>query len=405
MKLIERTEYLDVLKRVRGTPDIKVVTGIHRSGKSKLLDSFATWIGKNDKKANVIKINFNLSKFKNQMNSEALEEFAEQSYRPKKNNYLLIDEVQLCESFEKALNSLHASEKYDIYVTGSNAFLLSSDLATLFTERTFEIQIFPFSFAEYTRYYKPKNIDASFDAYVKEGGMAGSYLYKMENEKFRYIGEDVFNTLVVRDIVQKYKIRNKVFIEKLIDFLMDNVGNITSTRNIAKTISAVGDATNHKTIGAYIDYLCKAFAFYKVRRYDIRGKRYLATEDKYYLCDHSFRYARLGTRNMDYGHIYENIVAMELMRRGYQLYVGVLYKKEIDFVAMKHDEKLYIQVSDNITAESTFEREVTPLLGIKDAYPKILIARTNHETFQYEGIKVVDISRWLLGMELGYEVP
>lgn len=175
MKLIERTEYLDVLKRVRGTPDIKVVTGIHRSGKSKLLDSFATWIGKNDKKANVIKINFNLSKFKNQMNSEALEEFAEQSYRPKKNNYLLIDEVQLCESFEKALNSLHASEKYDIYVTGSNAFLLSSDLATLFTGRTFEIQIFPFSFAEYTRYYKPKNIDASFDAYVKEAGMAGSY--------------------------------------------------------------------------------------------------------------------------------------------------------------------------------------------------------------------------------------
>lgn len=172
MKLIERTEYLDVLKRVCGTPDIKVVTGIRRSGKSKLLDSFATWIEKNDKKANVIKINFNLSKFKNQMSSGALEEFAEKSYKPKKNNYLFIDEVQLCESFEKALNSLHASEKYDIYVTGSNAFLLSSDLATLFTGRTFEIPIFPFSFIEYTKYYKPKNIDASFDAYVKEGGMA-----------------------------------------------------------------------------------------------------------------------------------------------------------------------------------------------------------------------------------------
>ncbi len=297
------------------------------------------------------------------------------------------------------MNSLHATEKYDIYVTGSNAFLLSSDLATLFTGRTFEIQVFPFSFAEYVKYYKPKNPEASFDAYLKEGGMAGAFLYKTENEKFRYVNEDVFNTLVIRDIVKKYKIRNKVFLEKLIDFLMDNVGNISSTRNIAKAITAAGDTTNHKTIGSYIDYLCKAFAFYKIRRYDIRGKKYLATEDKFYLCDHSFRYARLGTRNMDYGHMYENMVAMELLRRGYQLYVGVLFKKEIDFVAMKHDEKLYIQVSDDISGDSTFRRETDPLLRINDAYPKMLLARTNHEAYQYEGIKVLDISRWLLGKE------
>ena len=189
----------------------------------------------------------------------------------RKNNYLFIDEVQLCNSFEKALNSLHATEKYDIYVTGANAFLLSSDLATLFTGRTFEIQVFPFSFAEYVKYYKPKNPEASFDAYLKEGGMAGAFLYKTENEKFRYVNEDVFSTLVIRDIVKKYKIRNKIFLEKLIDFLMDNVGNISSTRNIAKAITAAGDTTNHKTIGSYIDYLCKAFAFYKIRRYDIRG--------------------------------------------------------------------------------------------------------------------------------------
>ena len=399
MKLIERTEYLDTLKRVKGTPDIKVITGIRRSGKSKLLDSFARWVEKNDKKANVIKINYNLTKFEKLLNYSALEEFVEQSYKPRKNNYLFIDEVQLCNSFEKALNSLHATEKYDIYVTGSNAFLLSSDLATLFTGRTFEIQVFPFSFAEYVKYYKPKNPEASFDAYLKEGGMAGAFLYKTENEKFRYVNEEVFNTLVIRDIVKKYKIRNKVFLEKLIDFLMDNVGNITSTRNIAKAITAAGDTTNHKTIGSYIDYLCKAFAFYKIRRYDIRGKKYLATEDKFYLCDHSFRYARLGTRNMDYGHMYENMVAMELLRRGYQLYVGVLFKKEIDFVAMKHDEKLYIQVSDDISGDSTFRRETDPLLRINDAYPKMLLARTNHEAYQYEGIKVLDISRWLLGKE------
>ena len=381
MKLIERTEYLDTLKNVRGTPDIKVITGIRRSGKSKLLESFAEWIAKNDKKANIIKINFNLTKFEKLQNYSALEEYAEQAYKPKKTNYLFIDEVQLCDSFEKALNSLHATEKFDIYVTGSNAFLLSSDLATLFTGRTFEIPVFPFSFAEYTKYYKPKKMEDSFESYLKEGGMAGSFLYKTESEKFRYVNEDVFNTLVIRDIVKKYKLE----LVKQTESDMDDWYHIT----IHQLVKVCRD----------IDYLCKAFAFYKIRRFDIRGKRYLTTEDKYYLSDHSFRYARLGTRNMDYGHVYENMVAMELLRRGYQLYVGVLYKKEIDFVAMKHDEKLYIQVSDNISDKKTFERETAPLLGIKDAYPKMLIARTNHETTQYEGIRIVDVSRWLLGMD------
>lgn len=399
MRLIERTHYLEALKRVKGTPDIKVVTGIRRSGKSKLLDAYANWVEKTDKKANLIKINFSLVKFEPLTDYGALNDYVEKSFVKGKNNCLFIDEVQLCGSFEKALNSLHATEKYDIYVTGSNAFLLSSDLATLFTGRTFEIRIFPFSFAEYAIYYKAKNPEALFDRYVREGGMAGSFLYKTENEKYDYIRDDVFNALIVRDIISKYKIRNKPFLEKLMDFLMDNVGNISSVRNMSKTLDASGNYTNNKTIGCYVEYLCRAFAFYRVRRYDIRGKKYLTTEDKFYLADHSFRYARLGTRNMDYGHVYENIVAIELLRRGYELYVGVLYKKEIDFVAIRRNEKIYIQVSDDITRQETFEREVEPLLKIKDAYPKVLIARTNHDAYLHEGIRVIDIAKWLLGKD------
>ena len=300
-----------------------------------------------------------------------------------------------CNNFEKAINGLHASEKYDIYITGSNAFLLSSDLATLFTGRTFEIKVYPFSFSEFQQYFKYDNNYDAFDKYVLEGGMSGSYLYKDIEAKYNYINE-VYHTLIVRDIRTKYHIRNVALMDRISDFLMDNISNLTSARSLADTFNSNKDKINHKTVGSYMQYLCNAFAFYKVRRYDIQGKKYLSSNEKYYLCDHSFRYAKLGTKNMDYGRVYENIVAIELMRRGYEIYVGTLYKKEIDFVAIKRDEKIYIQVSDDISGEKTFEREVSPLLAIRDAYPKILIARTRHDSYQYEGILIIDIADWLI---------
>lgn len=394
MKLIERDFYLEKLKSVIGTPDIKVITGVRRSGKSKLLESFKQYILKNNPQANIVHINFNLAEFENLKDYHALNDYIEKSYVNGKENFVLIDEVQLCPNFELTINSLHAKEKYDIYLTGSNAFLLSSDLATLFTGRTFEIKVYPFSFKEYLQYFGEKNAYDAFESYVKEGGMAGSYLYRDMETKYDYI-KDVFDTLIVRDIRQKYKIKNPQLMDRLVDFLMDNISNLTSARNIAETLTASKDKINHKTIGSYIQYLCNAFAFYKIRRYDIHGKKYLSTNDKYYLSDHAFRYAKLGTKNMDYGRVLENIVAIELLRRGYEVYVGVLYKKEIDFVAIKRNEKIYIQVSDSISEPTTFEREVSPLLQIKDAYPKMIIARTRHDEYQYEGIKIVDIADWL----------
>ena len=378
-----------------GTPDIKVITGVRRSGKSKLLESFMTYVRANDPDANIIHINFNLNSYESLAEYHALNHYIENAYIAGKNNFVFIDEVQMCEGFEKAINSLHASEKYDIYITGSNAFLLSSDLATLFTGRTFEIEVYPFSFGEFMQYYELTDQYAAFTRYIQEGGMSGSYLYKMPEAKYDYIS-DVFNTLIVRDIQRKYKIRNMPLMERLCDFLIDNISNLTSTRSVAAVFTSEQVKTNDRTISAYIKYLCNAFAFYKVRRYDIQGKRYLASNDKYYLSDHSFKYAKLGTKNADYGRMIENIVAIELLRRGYELYAGVLYKKEIDFVAIKRNEKLYIQVASSIDDPDTFQREVDPLLKIKDAYPKMILTRTRQEAYQYEGVQVVDVADWLL---------
>jgi len=394
MKLIDRNIYLEKMINLIGTPDIKVITGVRRCGKSKLLESFKEYIESTVEKVNIIHINYNLTKFEEFKDYHILNEYIETSYKKGCENFVLIDEIQMCSNFEVVINNIHALEKFDIYITGSNAFLLSSDLATLFTGRTFEIKVFPFSFKEFLKYYNLDDNYSAFDRYLKEGGMAGSYLYRNQEDKYDYI-TDVFDTLIVRDIKQKYKIRNPILMNKIVDFLMDNTSNLTSARNIADSLTNQKDKINHKTVGSYIEYLCNAFAFYKIRRYDIQGKKYLASSDKYYLSDHAFRYAKLGTKNMNRGRTIENIVAVELLRRGYEVYVGVLYKKEIDFVAIKRNEKIYIQVSDDISEEKTFEREVSPLLQIKDAYPKMLIARNRCEEYQYEGIRIVDIADWL----------
>ena len=395
MKLIERKQYLEKMISVIGTPDIKVITGVRRSGKSKLLEAFKAYVQNSIADANIIHINYNLSKYDNLKNYKDLNEYIDSKYMEGKENFVLIDEVQICNDFELCINNLHATEMFDIYITSSNAFLLSSDLATLFTGRTFEIKVYPFSFDEYARYYGITDKYNMFDNYLYEGGMSGSYLYNEKEDKYKYI-ENVFDTLILRDIRQKYNIKNPILMDRISQFLMDNVSNLTSARSIADTLTSNKDKINHKTIGNYLTYLCNAFAFYKFRRYDIKGKKYLASNDKYYLSDHAFRYAKLGTKNLDNGRMIENIVAMELLRRGYEVYIGVLYKKEIDFVAIKRNEKIYIQVSDNITHPETFKREVEPLLKIKDAYPKMVIARTRNPEYLYEGIRIVDVADWLL---------
>lgn len=395
MKLIERKDYLKTLINVKNTPDIKVITGVRRSGKSKLLLSFMEWLKKQEQDSHIVYINLQETENEQFLEYHCLHDYILEQYVEGKNNYLFIDEVQLCTHFEKAVNSIHAKEIYDIYVTGSNAFLLSSDLATLFTGRTFTIEVFPFSFQEFLVYFDRDDTDQAFNDYLRIGGFAGSYLYHQIEQKYDYIQKDVYETIVTQDIVQKYKIRNKGLFENLTNYLIDNISNLTSSRNITNYLISNYDKISHNTIINYIKYLCHAFVFYRVKRFDIKGKKYLATEQKYYLVDHSIKYATLGIKNQDLGRTLENIVYIELLRRGYEVYVGKLYKKEIDFVALKRNEQIYIQVSTFLEDENTIDREVTPLLKIKDAYPKIIIARTHQEMYTIQGIKVIDIADWL----------
>lgn len=425
MKLIERTDYLNRLKRLKGTPDIKIITGIRRSGKFELLRAYRTYLentysnqssklytsakhaqlpnalqqqdNSNNHELNIINIDFNNLNYENLKNYKSLFEYVESRYIPGAYNVLMIDEVQLCPKFELAINSLHNSNKYDIYLTRSNAFLLSSDLATLFSGRFVEIPVFPFSFAEYCEYFEiTSNFNDALQKYLQQGGLAGSYVYANQDDAKAYI-KNVYTTLVKRDLVDKYAISEVSLLDSICEFLMDNIANLTTANNVSSILKQNQIETTHITVGNYLKYLCNAFMFYKVKRYDIRGKKYLETNEKYYLADTALRYAILGTRNMDYGRAYENIVALELMRRGYTIYVGKLYQKEVDFVAVKASKKLYIQVSDNISDDATLERELSPLKAIKDAYPKILLANTRHDSYDVEGIRVIDIAQWLIG--------
>ncbi len=396
MKIITREKYLNRIIGLNGTPDIKIITGIRRSGKSQLMQAYMEYLQTHFENINLISIDFMDLAFDDIKEYHALHSYVEARYVPGKVNYLFVDEVQMCPGFELAINSLYAKGKYDIYVTGSNAFLLSADLATLFTGRYIEVHVLPFSFKEYCLYFDEiHDRDKLFEGYTVKGGLAGSYAYQTELDRVNYIKE-VYETIVTRDLVQKYALPDTSVLQRLSEFLMDNIGNLTSPHKISQGLIANHTPTNHVTIGRYMKFLCNAFVFYDMKRYDIRGKKYLESSEKLYLCDSGIRYAILGSRNMDYGRVYENMVAIELIRRGYDVYVGKLYQKEIDFVAQRGSEKIYIQVSDDISSENTFTREVAPLLQIRDAYPKWIIARTKHPKYTYEGIEIYDIADWLL---------
>ena len=397
MRIIERKNYIGKLIPLIQKPDIKIITGIRRSGKSELLRAFIKYIESSIEDANIIFIDLLNLENEDLCEYHKLNEYILKASK-EKNNFLFIDEVQNCKNFELVINSLYNKKNYDIYLTGSNAFLLSSDLSTYFTGRYFEISIFPFSFEEYKKYMyddKEFDIDKAFENYVIEGGLAGSYVYDAISDKYDYIN-NIFKTIIEKDLIKKYKIRNTVVLSNLSEYLISNIGNLFSSNTLSNIIKKENDTTNHVTLKKYLKYLCNSFLFYESKRYDIHGKKYLELNNKYYLADHSFKWAILGNKDLDVGRIYENIVYIELLRRGYEVFVGKLYDKEIDFVCRLGDDIKYIQVSNDILNENTMDREIRPLLSIKSGYEKIIIARTKQDIIIKDGIKIYDVARWLL---------
>ena len=373
---------------------MKIITGVRRAGKSKILAALRERI-LSEGGANVIFIDLLDLANESLRDYHALNDYVIAQTREGMENVLMIDEVQECASFERTINSLQNTGRYDIYLTGSNAFLLSSDLATLFTGRQMEIPVFPFSFAEFCEYFSEESDrERLLDRYLVEGGLAGSYVYRSERDRTDYVKE-VFETILTRDLVQKFRLAEPMVLRRLAEYLMDNVSNLTSPNKTCTQLAQNKVATNHVTAANYMEHLTRAFLFYPAKRYDVRGKKYLATQEKYYLSDLGFRYAILGRRNMDYGRALENVVYLELLRRGYEVYVGKVGDLEIDFVAMRGNEKMYVQVSTDISDEETFHREIAPFVKVKDAYPRFLLARTRQPECDYEGLRIVNLADWL----------
>ncbi len=395
MRIIRRDKYMNDLYAVKNSPDIKIITGVRRSGKSFLMKMYIDELERIETNINIVRINFNDLENEYLKDYQLFHDFIMKRYDKTKTNYLFIDEVQMCPNFELAINSIHNKRIYDIYLTGSNAFLMSSDLATLFTGRYIEIEVFPFSLKEFKEYFNENDDYQAFDRYLQYGGFPGSYVYSDEDKRLSYVN-NVIDAVILKDIIKRNAVRETSIMNKLVSFLMDNISSLTSPNALSNYLTSKGSKIDHKTIDTYLDYLSRAFVFYKVKRYDIKGKTYLLTNNKYYLVDIAPRIARLGHRNIDSGRLFENLVAIELMRRGYEIYVGKLYQKEVDFVAVKGNEKFYIQVADNISSSDTLERELNPLRQIKDAYPKMVIANTRSLDYDIEGIKILDLAKWLL---------
>lgn len=396
--MVERKTYLDWMKTHQNTPVIKVLTGMRRVGKSTLLQQFAEMLlAEGTPKEDILFIDMESLEFQHIANGQALAQWVHDrcaaAAGPK---IILIDEVQEIESWEKTLNAFLKSGGYDLYITGSNAHLLSSDLATYLAGRYVQIHIYAFSYAEYLAVHgRDKHSMESFQSYIKFGGFPGIY-HLPENDDIRFQAlNDLYSSIILRDIVERYALRNVALLERIILFFFDNMGQPVSARSITSYLKSQNMKVSVESVLSYIAYLESCFALYCVQRYDLKGKRYLEINEKHYLGDIGLRHAILGYRQGDIGQILENLVCIELKRRGYSVATGLIDNHEIDFIATRQNETLYIQVSYLLSSPDTRERELRPLKKIRDAFPKLLL--TMDELRQDEdGIRHIYLPDFLL---------
>lgn len=396
--LIERKDYLSQIIKWKDHHVVKVVTGIRRSGKSTLLCMlYRNYLLQQGVSSDQI-IVINLESIENEQlyNYKSLYQHIEKILIPNKMNYVIIDEVQNASEFQKAVDSLYIKDNVDLYITGSNAFLLSGELATLLSGRYVTIEILPLSFNEYVNSFKEnKNMELLFRDYLRWGGFP--YVTQLSNDNQlinQYLG-GIYSTILIKDIIARNKVSDLFVLEDIIRFVFDNIGNLVSSKKISDTLSSNGRKVSRPTVDSYLGYLISGYAVNKVRRYDIKGKEYLKSLEKYYVTDLGLRNYLLGSRNMDRGHILENIVYLELKRRGYEIYVGKFDDQEIDFVVKNQNDVFYLQVAETIKSQDTLDRELTPLKAVNDFHRRVVITQDYDVNQSYEGIMVINLLEWL----------
>lgn len=399
VKIIERKEYLRQLISWKDKQVIKVVTGVRRCGKSTLMKLYQEYLKKQGVLAEqIVSINFEDYDYVDLLEPKSLYAYVKGKILPNKMTYFFFDEIQNVKDYERIVDSLYIKPNVDIYITGSNAYMLSSDLATLLSGRYIEIKMLPLSFKEY--------VDASGDEY----DLARKYRRYIETSSFPYTLalaqqpdnirdylNSIYNTIVVKDIAQRNKFPDTMMLESVLRFAYDNIGNILSTKKIADTMTSDGRKIDTKTVEKYLLALIECFMLYQCKRYNIKGKQYLKTLDKYYAVDMGMRQMLLGSKSMDAGHILENVVYLELLRRGYNVYIGKVGDLEVDFVAMNDKGMTYYQVSASVRDSQTLKRELASLQSINDHFPKILLTLDEDPEMFYEGIHQVNALDWLLG--------
>ena len=396
--MIERTKYLEELKKWKDKDLIKVVTGIRRCGKSTLFEQFIDYLRNNNINASQI-IHINLEDadydFKNY---KELYDYINNKINSKEHYYIFLDEVQNVPEFQRAVDSLYIKKNIDVYITGSNAYLLSGELATLLSGRYIEIKMLPLSFKEYITAFDNKNYQQLFLNYMKDGGMPGniSILKSNPNDIDKYL-DGIFSTVVYKDIMARNNINDKTLLENILKFIFDSIGSPISTKKISDTLTSKGISISNHTVENYITAFIESFLIYKAERFDVKGKNLLARDYKYYVVDSGLRSYLLGKKaDSDMGHILENIVYLELLRRGYKVYVGKVDDLEVDFVAENRDGLKYYQVSLSVRDENVLARELKSLQKTGDHYPKYLLTLDMDLEADYDGITKINIIDWLL---------
>lgn len=394
--MINRKRYLDELISFKDKDLIKVVTGIRRCGKSTLFDLYCDYLRKNGvSNEQIIRINLEDADFDFLTNYKELYEYVKSKLVPNKQNYVFLDEVQNIEEFQKACDSLYIKKNVDLYITGSNAYLLSGELATLLSGRYVEIKMLPLSFEEYISYRGEKDLQQKYVDYITKSSFP--YALSLDNDKeIRTYLEGIYNTIIIKDIVARKNISDVSILDSMVKFMFDNVGNLCSSTKIANKMVSAGKKISVPTVENYLSALVDAFILYKVERYDIKGKQYLSSGAKYYVSDIGLRYYLLGSKKADEGHILENIVYLELLRRGYEVYIGKIDNKETDFIAINEYGKEYYQVAYTVRDNDTLERELSSLDSIKDHNPKYLLTMDFTPYTSHNGIKQINVLNWLL---------